>query len=104
MKKEFIKRLLSSLIIVPIALFFILKGSVFFIFFLFTIFFVTSYEWLKMSKKLKMLRFFGICFLLLSILSAYFFRINQGFETFLFSRNSVFLRNNFRKMKIKAIQ
>jgi phosphatidate cytidylyltransferase len=37
-----------------------------------------------MSKKLKILKFFGICFLFLSILSAYFLRITLGYETFLF--------------------
>ena len=84
MKKEFTKRLLSSIIILPITLFFIFKGSYLFAFFLCLIFFVTSFEWLKMSKKLKILKFFGICFLFLSILSAYFLRITLGYETFLF--------------------
>mgnify|MGYP003976991033 FL=1 len=84
MRKEFIKRLLSSLILLPIALFFTLKGSVFFIFFLCIIFFVTSFEWLKMSKKLKKFKFFGICFLFLSFFLAYLLRNKQGFETFLF--------------------
>ena len=84
MKKEFTKRLLSSLIIAPVALFFIIKGSVFFIFFLSIIFFVTSLEWVKMSKKLKNLKFFGIFFLFLSILLAYLLRSSKGFEIFLF--------------------
>ena len=44
MKKEFEKRLYSSLIIIPISLFFLFQGSVFFIFFLSTLFLVTSYE------------------------------------------------------------
>ena len=33
MIKEFEKRLISSLILIPISIFFIIKGSVFFIFF-----------------------------------------------------------------------
>ena len=84
MKKEFIKRLLSSIIILPIALFFILKGSVFFDFFLGVIFFVTIFEWLKMSKKLKIIKFFGILFLFLSIITAYFIRNTYGSEIFVF--------------------
>ena len=84
MKKEFTKRVLSSIIIAPIALFFIFKGSVFFDFFLCVIFFVTVFEWLKMSKKLKMIKFFGILFLFLSILNAYFLRNTYGAEIFVF--------------------
>ena len=84
MKKEFTKRVLSSIIIAPIALFFIFKGSVFFDFFLCVIFFVTVFEWLKMSKKLKIIKFFGILFLFLSILNAYFLRNTYGAEIFVF--------------------
>ena len=84
MKTEFTKRVLSSIIIAPIALFFIFKGSVFFDFFLCVIFFVTVFEWLKMSKKLKIIKFFGIFFLFLSILNAYFLRNTYGTEIFVF--------------------
>lgn len=84
MKTEFTKRVLSSIIIAPIALFFIFKGSVFFDFFLCVIFFVTVFEWLKMSKKLKIIKFFGILFLFLSILNAYFLRNTYGTEIFVF--------------------
>ena len=49
MIKEFEKRFLSSIILIPISIFFIIKGSVFFIFFLSVLFLVTSYEWLKMN-------------------------------------------------------
>ena len=53
MKMELQKRILSSIIIVPTSLFFILKGSIFFILFLFIIFIATSNEWLDMCKKKK---------------------------------------------------
>ena len=43
MIKEFEKRLISSFILIPIATFFIIKGSVFFAFFLSILFLVTSY-------------------------------------------------------------
>ena len=50
MKKEFKKRILSSIILIPIALFFIIKGSLFLLFFLGIFFYATSYEWFKMNK------------------------------------------------------
>ena len=73
MKKETIKRILSSIIIVPIALFFIIKGSIYFASFLFIFFLITSYEWFKMTKN-KMHLFLGIIFLLLTSYSAYLLR------------------------------
>ena len=84
MIKEFEKRILSSLILIPIAFFFIFKGSVFFIFFVTISFFVTSYEWLKMNKKMNLTKILGIIFLLLSFYLAYLLRIEQGFKIFLF--------------------
>ena len=42
MLKEFEKRLLSSLILIPIAVFFIIQGSVFFIFFLSLFFLINN--------------------------------------------------------------
>ena len=66
MIKEFEKRLLSSIILIPISIFFIIKGSVFFIFFLSILFLATSYEWFKMNKKNDLLKLFGIIFLFFS--------------------------------------
>ena len=73
MHNEFKKRLISSLIIIPVALFFIIKGSVFFTFFLGVFFLATSYEWLKMNKK-KTNKFLGILYLLFAFYSAYLLR------------------------------
>ena len=73
MKQETIKRILSSIIIIPIALFFIIKGSVYFIFFLIIFFLITSYEWLKMTKD-KMHSFLGVIFLLLTFYATYLLR------------------------------
>ena len=53
MKNETLKRILSSLILIPIAFFFILKGSIFFTFFIFVCFLVAAYEWHKMKKKIS---------------------------------------------------
>tara|TARA_B100000035_G_C20945750_1_gene529636 strand:+ start:60 stop:692 length:633 start_codon:yes stop_codon:yes gene_type:complete len=82
--KEFEKRLLSSLILIPIAIFFIIQGSVFFIFFLSILFFFTSYEWFKMSKKNNLLMFLGITFLLFSFYATFEIREEKSFKFFLF--------------------
>ena len=84
MIKEFEKRLLSSFILIPIAIFFIIQGSIFFIFFLSILFLVTSYEWLQMSKKNNLLKFLGIIFLLFSFYTAFEIREYKNFEYFLF--------------------
>ena len=84
MIKEFEKRLLSSLILIPIAVFFIIQGSVFFTFFLSILFLATSYEWLKMSKKNSLLKILGLIFLLFSFYVAYKLREGESFKLFLF--------------------
>ena len=82
MKKEFKKRILSSLILIPLSFFFIIKGSFFFNFFLIICLTVTLYEWHMMSKK-KKYYLFGILFLILSFYTAYFFR-EDSLWTFIF--------------------
>ena len=83
MIKEFEKRLLSSFVLIPIAIFFIIQGSVFFTFFLSILFLVTSYEWLKMNKKNDLMKIFGIIFLLFSFYAAFDVR-ESGSNLFLF--------------------
>ena len=84
MIKEFEKRILSSVILIPIAIFFIIKGSVFFSFFLSISFLATSYEWIKMSKKNNFLKLLGIIFLLYSFYTAFEIREYKNFKYFLF--------------------
>ena len=74
---ELFKRIISSLIIIPIALFFIIKGSFLFIFFILICFLITSYEWHKMSNK-KPYYLPGLLFLMLSFYSAYLIRANDS--------------------------
>ena len=83
MIKEFEKRLISSIILIPISIFFIIKGSVFFIFFLSILFLVTSYEWFKMNKKSNLLKLFGIIFLFLSFYATFEIRENHDINDFL---------------------
>lgn len=84
MDRNFIKRLMSSMIILPLSILFIVKGSLFFLSFLGILFFVTSYEWIKMSKKKELLKIFGILFLILSFYSAFQLRENLELNFFLF--------------------
>ena len=84
MKKELHKRVLSSIILIPVAFFFIFQGSIYFAFFLGLFFLATSYEWLKMSKKNHLMKFLGIIFLLFSFYSSFYIREYSGLFLFLF--------------------
>ncbi len=70
MKKELTKRIISSIVLLPFALFFIIKGSFLFNFFIFICFLITSYEWHMMTKK-KNYNPFGFLFLIFSFYSVY---------------------------------
>ena len=85
MKKEFIKRLLSTIILLPLVVFFIIKGSYFFTFFLLVCFLISSYEWYKIVKK-NNLFIPGLIFLLLSFTSINLLRVSNNedyYTTFL---------------------
>ena len=70
MVNEAFKRILSSIILIPIALFFILKGSYLFSFFILICFLITCYEWHNMSKK-KTYHLLGFVFLIVSFFSVH---------------------------------
>ena len=82
MQSELKKRILSSIIIIPITFFFIVQGSTFFLFFLSLLFLISSYEWIKIIKKSNIIRLIGIIFLFVSIYSAYHLRETQGLNFF----------------------
>ena len=82
MKREFIKRLLSSFVLIPLALFFIIKGTYFFNFFLLICLFVSIYEWYYMSRN-KEYKILGIIFLILSFYTAYYLR-NEYYGDYLY--------------------
>ena len=84
MDRELLKRLLSSIIMIPIALFFIIKGSIFFTLFLFIILIIAINEWIGMCQKNNLIKFTGLIFLIISFYLAYILRINEGLYTFLF--------------------
>ena len=75
MNKELEKRILSTIILIPLTFFFIIKGSFLFNFFLAICFLVTAYEWHMMSKK-KNYYIIGNIFLFFSFYCAYCLRNN----------------------------
>jgi phosphatidate cytidylyltransferase len=77
MNNELTKRLISSIILIPTSIFFIIKGSFIFNFFLLVCFFITSYEWIKMIKK-ELIKISGLIFLILSFYSIY--KIRNDFD------------------------
>ena len=76
-KEEILKRILSSIILLPTVLFFIIKGSFLFNFFIFICFLITTYEWLKLSKN-NLLKLFGTIFIVISFYTI--FNIRNGFD------------------------
>ena len=82
--KELQKRILSSMILVPLSFFFIIQGSLTFIFFLSLIFLITSLEWFKMTKNKDLIRIFGLFFLFFSFFSTVYLRQFIGLNFFLF--------------------
>ena len=65
MSRELIKRFLSSIVLIPIVLFIIIKGSILFNFFITICFLITAYEWHKMSIN-KSYYLYGFIFLIFS--------------------------------------
>ena len=72
-KKELEKRVLSSIILMPIAIFFILQEKLFFAFFLSALFLVSSYEWIKINKN-DIIKIIGTFYLIVAFFMAYLLR------------------------------
>ena len=70
MSKEFIKRVLSSIILLPLAFYFIIHGSYLLIFFTIIFFGIACYEWHMMSKN-KFYKIYGFLFLIFSFYAFY---------------------------------
>ena len=82
--EELKKRVFSSIILIPVSFFFILQGSITFIFFLSIIFLAIGFEWFKMTKKKELVRILGLFFLFYSFYSAIYLRQYIGLNFFLF--------------------
>ena len=84
MSEELIKRILSSIILIPLIFFIIIKGSIIFNLFLIISFFIILYEWQKMCK-IKNTYYIGIIFLSFSFYSIYkLYNFNNSYINFLF--------------------
>ncbi len=75
MLSEFIKRILSTLVLLPITLFIVIQGSFYFIFFLIGCFLISIYEWQKM-KVLKFVKILGVIFLSISFFTIFLVRFS----------------------------
>tara|TARA_Y100001958_G_C21098433_1_gene449204 strand:+ start:183 stop:851 length:669 start_codon:yes stop_codon:yes gene_type:complete len=83
MKKNLLLRIFTSLVIIPLAFFFIIYGNIFFSIFLILLFILTSYEWNKITKQNKFIKIFGIILLFFSFYSAYELRNYLGYNFFI---------------------
>ena len=72
---DFIKRILSSIILLPLVLYFMLSNFFYLILLIIICFLVSSFEWYKMVKK-KIYKILGIVFLIFSFYSFYELVIN----------------------------
>ena len=77
MNKDLIKRILSSLLMLPILFFIIIKGGYFFIFFLIICLIISLIEWKNMQIN-SVVKNFGIFFICLSFYSAYILRFTDN--------------------------
>ncbi len=84
MSQELKKRVLSSLLLFPVILIIIIKGSIFFNLFLIISLIIALYEWYSMSKK-KIYYYFGVFFLIFSFYTIYkVYNFNDSYLNFLF--------------------
>ena len=81
MNKELLIRIFSSLILIPTALFFIIKGSIFFNFFILVICFIAFYEWHNLSLN-KIYYLPGFIFIFVSFYAFYFLRNEENLTFF----------------------
>ena len=79
MKYELYKRILSSILLIPLTLYLVFEGNVFFNFFILLCLFLTIYEWVMMNNK-KIYIFLGVFFLIFSFFTIYKIRNELGSE------------------------
>ena len=70
MNNEFLKRILSSLILIPLVVFIITEGKYFFYILIILIYFISCYEWYKMTKN-KPYSTYGYFFFTISLFCFY---------------------------------
>ena len=84
MNNELIKRILSSAVLIPVILFFIIEGAYLFNIFILVCLIISIYEWSKMNKNLGH-KILGILFLIFSFYTAHYLRyeINDDYLYFI---------------------
>jgi phosphatidate cytidylyltransferase len=80
-KNELTKRVVSSLILMPIVFFAIIEGSILFNLFIFICLIITAYEWLQMAK-LNIQKILGILFIIISFYTIYKIRNDFNLDYF----------------------
>ena len=84
MNSEFIKRILSSIVLLPLAFYCLLTGSFISIIFIIICFIFSCYEWNKISKN-KSIKIFGFIFLTFSFYTFYDLTIKLNLLIFVIS-------------------
>ena len=79
---NFQKRILTSIVILPLSFFFIIMGGYYLLFFLLGIFFVANYELFSVFKKIVTILFLDLI-LILSLLSIYYLAEEGGTSFYL---------------------
>ena len=84
MTNELTKRILSSILLIPVVLFFVIMGNYYFNFFIFVCLIISIYEWIHISKN-KKYNIPGVFFLIISFYSVYYLRngINEHYIYFI---------------------
>ena len=80
---ELQKRILSSIILIPIVIFFILQENILFVFFLSILFVASSYEWINLNKN-EIIKIIGIFYLFFVFYIAYLLREKLSIKIFIF--------------------
>ena len=76
------KRILTSLIILPLSIFFIIQGGYFLLSFLFIIFLIANYELFSVFNKKIIILFINLI-LILALFSIYYLRSNHYLSTYI---------------------
>ena len=74
---EFLKRLLSSIILIPLIFYVLISGTFLFNIFILICFLIANYEWYILSKD-KIYSFFGFIFIIISFYT--FFKLKNDFD------------------------
>jgi phosphatidate cytidylyltransferase len=79
--KNFIKRIISSIILIPLVFFFIFSETIFFNFFIVICLVISIFEWLKMTRKFFW-KYTGSIFLIFSFYATFYLKNYLNYEYF----------------------